>query len=354
MYNVDDIQIFIITAGRTAYLKDAVVSCLKQSAKLQNLCVLDNSSAISTPPSLLTAKNIIDDIKKDYPNTNIIYTNTHDMGRHGNYFKLMELVNRKYFAVFHDDDIVHPQYIEYILNFLNSNPGVEPVLFGTAPKSIYKEDDYKSLIFDDLKNEFWVSDNLSLFINFIHNNKTDCVYPSIVCNTEAYKKTDNFKLFEKYGKISDSAKIYSVASHGKVAILKDAAYLYRQHSNQDAKTSGGLTLEQYKNFVHFLNKKSSKLKYSLRSRYFAVLKEYYALVNTEEILEFDYLIKKYLKLSLLDKFYFELCKIPVNRHNGLKNRIKWGIVKLPYKFYLSSKESNIKSLYEKYLIRGDR
>ena len=106
MYTIDDIQIFITTHNRANYIKDSIESILHQTANVNEIIVLDNESTDNT-----------EEIVKSYALRGVKYVKTY--GFLGNFKKAKEIVNKPYCMLFHDDDILHPDYLK---NAINASP----------------------------------------------------------------------------------------------------------------------------------------------------------------------------------------------------------------------------------------
>lgn len=111
MYTIDDIQIFVTTHNRASLLKETLQSILAQTVSIQNITVLDNESTDNTAEIVLQLKD-----------KGVRYV--HTTGFLGNFKKAQELVSRPYCMLFHDDDLLHPTYLENALKALNSYPNI--------------------------------------------------------------------------------------------------------------------------------------------------------------------------------------------------------------------------------------
>ena len=114
MYTIDDIQIFVTTHNRASLLKETLQSILVQTAPIKSITVLDNESTDNTAEIVLQLKD-----------KGVHYVPT--TGFLGNFKKAQELVNRPYCMLFHDDDLLHPTYLENVLKAINSYPNVSMV-----------------------------------------------------------------------------------------------------------------------------------------------------------------------------------------------------------------------------------
>ena len=105
MYTVNDIQFFIQTHNRAELLTESIKTLLGQSAGIKEITVLDNESTDNT-----------EDAVKQFADKGVKYVKT--FGLCGNYRKARELVNKPYCMIFHDDDLLHPDYIKLALEIL--------------------------------------------------------------------------------------------------------------------------------------------------------------------------------------------------------------------------------------------
>ena len=109
MFTIDDIEIFITTHNRVDFLKDSILSLQNQTVKPLLITILDNESRDGTQQLVQSM-------------TGVKYVKT--FGFLGNFNKAREIVSKKYCMLFHDDDLLHPQYLEFALNALNTYPNV--------------------------------------------------------------------------------------------------------------------------------------------------------------------------------------------------------------------------------------
>lgn len=103
------INVFVVTFNRVEYLKQSLNSIINQSYKNIKITVLDNCSTDGTE---LYVKSI-DDKRIHY------IKHDHNIGGRDNIeFAFSHCCNSKYFAIFHDDDVLHPNLIEEELKYL--------------------------------------------------------------------------------------------------------------------------------------------------------------------------------------------------------------------------------------------
>ena len=234
MKTIDDIQIFIMTYNRVDFLKESIESILNQSVKVKELIILDNESTDNTK-----------ELVESYANRGVKYIRT--SGFLGNYYKAKEIADKKYCMLFHDDDILHPNYLEFALKVLNKHKNVSLVV-----TRFY--DFYNNFFFKHKKAYLFYSlfesqKEFAEFMYFVEN----VAYPNAIYRTEDFKKID--LEYEKYSKFNDWPLMLKMAAFGKVVLLEDSKLLaYRIHMNQDTNTTTNtLSLEQAINWVKVFN-----------------------------------------------------------------------------------------------------
>ena len=110
-YTVDDIDIYIMTHNRADYLMLSIESLLNQSAGVSKITVLDNESTDNTLSAV-----------ERFSSRGVRYIRT--KGFLGNFKKAQEIASGKYVMLFHDDDILHPLYLELALRVLNEKDDI--------------------------------------------------------------------------------------------------------------------------------------------------------------------------------------------------------------------------------------
>lgn len=108
------ITIAIPTRNRPNFLQQSLESVLNQTYKNTRILVLDNNSETDLLPI----------INKSNDNRVSLVKNSKDIGIIGNWNKAIELCTTKYLSIFHDDDIMLPEFINKSINALENNPTV--------------------------------------------------------------------------------------------------------------------------------------------------------------------------------------------------------------------------------------
>ena len=267
---IDDIQIFLITYNRANYLKESIESLLNQSIGIREITVLDNNSTDNT-----------EEIVNQYANKGVKYVKT--FGFLGNYKKAKELANKEYVILFHDDDILHPDYFKIALKLINKYKDISLIttrytefLDNNVPK-FKKELSLNHYLFKTQK-EF------AQFMFFCEK----IAYATAIYRTIDFVNTD--LEYEKYNKFNDWPLMVKIAGKGKTILLQDeSVFLVRRHSGQDTWTSINTpSIEQIINwdklFYNIFNNSKDKIlihNYIKKSSYFLKGK-YSAFISNEE------------------------------------------------------------------------
>lgn len=214
MIRAEDLQIMVTTFERARLLRETLSSICAQTVRGFNIVVLDNGSRDDT-----------ERVVSEFTALGVEYSRFEEnMGSYVNFLKAQKLAGRKWVMVFHDDDLMHPEYVSTVLKAINSNDGL--VLVGSRmsierdPKALWK----------NLKGRMKIFDTPSSLAAFLYNG-FPMAYCSVVYRTDIFKTTEMPNSI--YGKISDRPFIYDVARHGRAAVLTDSYVKYRLHAGQD-------------------------------------------------------------------------------------------------------------------------
>ena len=257
MYTIDDIAVFIATHNRSEYLKQTMDSFIVQSVQPNKITVLDNESVDDT-----------EQVVAQYKKYNFVYEKT--FGKYGNFYKAQEnikLNEAKYVMIFHDDDLLHPEFFEKMLLALNSIDEPPALLMSTfswfpvnsmqvnIPMVRSYELPNSYLYPLPLNNDYIVINDSKEMVHLILAAENP-PYPMInPCICSALYRKDIFlarvPLNDIYGKIDDIPLMIDCASKGKVVILADQnAVFHRTHRLRDGySVKSGNTLEQSLNWI---------------------------------------------------------------------------------------------------------
>jgi glycosyltransferase involved in cell wall biosynthesis len=211
-----NIEVFILTYNRVKYLKYAIDSILNQSLKPFRLTIIDNGSTDTTY-----------DFCQIYLPSDINYCRIEKNNQFGVWEQIKKSIISEYLMVFHDDDLLHFNYLKYVQNVIDLNQRVAIVGCGTGISSISKIDNYS---FNQGSAKFKLYNTISLagllFRGF------PLPFCSIVYKSEYFLKA-NFN-FELYGKFFDRPLILDISKNGDVVIFRNKFVRTFTHPNQDS------------------------------------------------------------------------------------------------------------------------
>lgn len=257
MYTIDDIQIFITTHNRANYLKQSIESILNQTVNVKEIIVLDNESTDNT-----------EEIVTSFANKGVKYIKT--FGFLGNFKKAREIVNKPYCMLFHDDDILHPEYLKFALKILNKYKNIS--LITTRYTEFWNDNCPQK--FKNIKQNYYLFKDQKDFA--AHMFFIECIaYATAIYKTKDFLKTD--LEYDKYSKFNDWPFMVKIAERGH-SVLIDAPNVFyvRRHDQQDTCTNTNtISFDQIINWDKlfydiFLNSKDPELleMYRYKSEYF--------------------------------------------------------------------------------------
>lgn len=218
MITIDNIDVFILSYNREEYILDTIQSLKKQTIGDFKITILDNGSTDNT-------EKLIDGLNDK--NISFIGSNT-NQGVLWNFQRAQELASKKWTILFHDDDLIHPKYLEYVIRVLNENNTIDLVGSGMLATNRPLFDKFKNYKYNP---KFFDKVSLaSLVYSGFPLNFSTIVYKT------TYFKQANMD-FDIYGKIADRPFIYDCIKDGNVAIFQGQYIQYRIHNNQDSKNN---------------------------------------------------------------------------------------------------------------------
>jgi glycosyltransferase involved in cell wall biosynthesis len=216
-FSMDDIQVFIPTYNRPVMLRATLESVIGQSVGVPHITVLDNGMFPST-------KETVD----LFSNFNVNYYDSTSLGRFGNFLLAQRLLSRKYVLLLHDDDQIHPDYLQFVLNAINAHSEVTLVTcdviewqVGTAKKSI-----------PNLHNRGHVFTQQE-FATFIYNSERPS-FSFAVYAVESFKKINLSSNFDIYGKWGDTPLMIEAVGNGKAVMFMDTCGWVGVHPGRDS------------------------------------------------------------------------------------------------------------------------
>ncbi|MBP5160610.1 MAG: glycosyltransferase family 2 protein [Alphaproteobacteria bacterium] len=212
-------EAFVLTYNRADFMEKALLSLLEQTYKDFPITVLDNASTDDTAQRV---KNI----QKRYPDRKIYFkqskTNT---GPAGNFKWGQKLAKAKYALFFHDDDILHPKYVETCLKLAQKHPHVNVIGCDCISTSTPETTPWRHF-----SGKYYLCDR-KVFAHYMLAHK-GMAWPATIYNTKVLKKTP--LLADKgYGKTADRVILMDAVANGFAVVFPDRYLKYRHHPGQD-------------------------------------------------------------------------------------------------------------------------
>ncbi len=216
------ITVAIPTYNREKYLIESLTSILNQTEKNIDILVFDNGSDY----------DIYGAIKKIDPENKIkIIRSEKNLGGTANFQRIKDYnFDSEYLIVFHDDDVMHKDYLKSALSFLEKNK--EVIWLGSNINFVKNSErifDFKKVNYNNFE-KITTSKLVTLLLTGYNLG-----YCSIIYKTKPYQKGQNFIEFDKkFGKWGDRPIFIELSKQGPVAITKEKFINYRVHSGQDS------------------------------------------------------------------------------------------------------------------------
>ena len=233
-----DLDVFVLTYNRARCLAIMLESLCCQTAQGFHIIVLNNASTDNT-------LEVIDKIRGDYPDRDIqVITSNENIGNIGNFRLSQALAKNKYTAVFHDDDAIHPEYIETAMNLFAQHPDAVVCTGNVHPVYNVKNCNWNILN----KDYFLYPASQGVYFQILYSR---LVFQTVIYKTEIYKSL-TFE-YEKYGKLHDNIFLMEVSQMGPSILILDACGRVGVSPKQDSNNlnSGPFPLEIY-NIVKYI------------------------------------------------------------------------------------------------------
>jgi glycosyltransferase involved in cell wall biosynthesis len=211
-----DIEVYIITYNRIEFIDQSVHSILNQSYQPKRLVIFDNGSIDGTRE--FCQKYIKEGIELIHNNEN---------NQFGIWQQIKEISKSDYIVVFHDDDVMHPYYLESVVNVIYKHP--ELVLICSQMKTFSKDPLVE--IINDSSYHYLKSYRDFAYLLYAGHQIPFCsaVYRRdifINLNPEA----------TKFNKFFDRPFMIDAAKFGEAVVLNGRYIYLRIHENQDSKS----------------------------------------------------------------------------------------------------------------------
>jgi glycosyltransferase involved in cell wall biosynthesis len=215
------IEVFIITYNRSRFLRDGVQSIANQTLKGIKISILDNGS---TDDTTVVARQIVD----EYKEADIRYIRIPQNGGYASAFEQVKLLcSKEYVMIFHDDDILHPRYLELAAAAIDKFDNVAVVGSPCTPMSNPSVDNWEEVSSNAIYCEDYVDLAALMYFNVVN-----FAFPSAIYRSEYLKKS---VIRPEFGLVCDKPLVLDAAQSGTSIIFTDKKLLrYRLHDKQSS------------------------------------------------------------------------------------------------------------------------
>lgn len=151
--------------------------------------------------------------------------NSKNLGNTGNFFRSQEIADNRYVAVFHDDDAIHPEYIDRAMKIMRNDKDLVMISGGEVAMYTVSANDWYPLPNSYL--EYPANNNA--FLSLMLRRSTFC---NAIYRTDIYVQAEYRP--DKYGKIHDICFLQDIGASGKVALMDGGCVRWRQHASSDS------------------------------------------------------------------------------------------------------------------------
>ena len=227
-----NIQVYILSRNRPDYLRFAIESLLNQKHSPINFEIIISDSSDNDDVSKM--------INKDYEDKNIKYIRRSGITSHMGHTQLVvSELNSEYSVIFHDDDILHPDYIIDMSSYLNNNENVVAVGcngmdFKNKISDLKNTSESKLRIYD-LVSPIKFNNEKDFLERYLPGNYGCAALPCYMFRTK-YLKEVMFKFPFRIGKPkepshADTLMLSSLLKYGSIVWIEKVLIYYRIHSS---------------------------------------------------------------------------------------------------------------------------
>jgi hypothetical protein len=236
--------------GDVAFMKQTVHSILNQTDPNWKLIVVDDGYPDGSLPGWFAG---LSDERIEYQR------NSSNLGANGNFQKCLGLLSAEYCLVMGADDLLEPDFVECINEFIAQHPGISMIHPGV--KVIDENNEEISTRSDQVKKSLRAAQGNSRFLmgealaeSLMKGNWM--YFPSIVWRTKTIQDIGfrpGFQVCQDLGLAMDL-----IMQGGAMALIEDEIFRYRRHQESDSSVKA-VNGERFKDEKHFFNVMSQDL-----------------------------------------------------------------------------------------------
>jgi glycosyltransferase involved in cell wall biosynthesis len=213
------IEVLVVTYNRSTLLPATLETLLSQTVPAASIRIVDNGSTDRTG-----------EIARSFASRGVGYFRRDVNDLSACWRDLQRIPTAEWVMVFHDDDLLHPEYLGAVSTVIDAFP--EATLIGSAMKAeaMPNARDWAAVSPDRTTGILsWREFARKLYAGF------PFAFCSAVYRTEVFRRTVGD--IGTYGKIFDRPFLVEAARAGGAVLLKDVFVKYRVHPSQDSRNS---------------------------------------------------------------------------------------------------------------------
>ena len=212
------IDIVISTYNRADYLRMAIASVLHQTNSKYHLYILDNCSTDNTS-----------EIVESFKNPEVTYIkNDKNLGMVGNWNKALTVGESEYVHIFHDDDILEPDFIDNVYSVINENN--DCVFIHAAANIIDEQGEFLKTNIEPYET---ITNGNKFFSDYLQVGQR-IICPSAVINRRLLPKGAEFS--EDFPFTADINFWVRISNYGQVGYVSSPSLSYRIHKQSATST----------------------------------------------------------------------------------------------------------------------
>ena len=237
--------------GDVAFMKQTVQSILNQSDPNWRLVVVDDGYPDDTLPGWFAS---LEDQRIEYQR------NVQNLGANSNFQKCLGLISAEYCLVMGADDLLEPNFVERVNEYIVTNPGISMIHPGV--KVIDENNEFISTRSDQVKKSIRESHSSSTVLSGEPLAKSLMkgnwmYFPSIVWKTKTIQEIGfrpGFHVCQDLGLAMDL-----IMQGGEMALIDDEIFRYRRHQESDSSVKA-INGERFKDESYFFKVMAYDLK----------------------------------------------------------------------------------------------
>jgi len=217
------LQIIILSRDRAEYLHEAIASVLTQNEPELDYEIIISDNSETDDVSDLINKYYLDSVKIKY------IRRDPPISARNHYELVITELNSQFTVIFHDDDVLHPDYLKIISPFILNNPSASISCNAKIFKKVIADGSKKMHEFTSIKR----FNNKKYFLEqYLLGNGGVAPFPGYIYNTEFLQKI-SFDLLIS-GKHFDVAFLSALLDYGPIIWLPETLMYYRVHDQSDS------------------------------------------------------------------------------------------------------------------------